>query len=292
MTQAFDFNALIAFVAVADAESFSQAAEQLHLTQPAISKRVAALERDFDARLFDRIGRGTYLTEAGRKLLPRARQMLREVMDIRRSISNLSGEVMGVLNMGTSHHIGLRRLPPLLQKYSQRFPQVKLDIRFMDSESACAAVEQGDLELAVVTLPPDPSAHLALQEVWPDPLCFVVGQGHPLAKVRSAQLAQLADYPAVLAARGTYTREILEQAMQPMDLAIQISMTTNYLETLKMLTSIGLGWSLLPETMTLDGDLAVLDIQGLRLNRSLGIVTHRQRSLSNAAREMIAICGQ
>ncbi len=287
-----DFNTLNAFVAVANAASFSQAAEQLHLTQPAVSKRVATLEHELGTRLFDRIGRSTRLTEAGHQLLPRARQMLQEVADIRRSISNLSGEVGGLLCMGTSHHIGLRRLPPMLQEYSQRFPQVKLDIRFMDSESACSAVEQGDLELAVVTLPPNPSGHLALQEIWRDPLCFVVGRGHPLVKVVSPSLEQIAEYPAVLAARGTYTREILEQAVQPMNLAIQISMATNYLETLKMLASIGLGWSLLPETMTKDGDLVVLDIRRIRLNRSLGIVTHRRRTLSNAAQEMIEICGR
>ena len=285
-----DFNTLNAFVSVAETNSFSLAAEKLHLTQPAVSKRVAMLEQEFGARLFDRIGRNTTLTEAGTKLLPRVKGILQEFADIRRSISNLAGTVGGILSMATSHHIGLRRLPPLLRQYSIDYPQVQLDIRFMDSESACVAVERGDLELAIVTLPPTPPVNLRLSQVWCDRLCFVVGKDHPLASVENPGLAALARYPAVLASKGTYTREIMESAFKPEGLDIQIGMETNYLETLKMLASIGLGWSLLPESMIRDGDLVELRIDEIQLSRPLGLVTHRSRTLSNAAEAMTEIC--
>jgi DNA-binding transcriptional LysR family regulator len=285
-----DINGLTAFVTVARSGSFSRAAGQLYLTQPAVSKRVAALEEELGIRLLDRIGRRVTLTGAGRELLPRAEAVLLEVADIRRSVSNLSGRVSGALVMGTSHHIGLRRLPPVLRAYSRAFPEVQLDIRFMDSESACTSVEKGDLELAIVTLPPQPSDKLETREIWADPLLFVVGLGHPLASHPRADLETLAHYPAVLASRGTYTREIMERALAPSGVGIRIGMETNYLETLKMLTSIGQGWSLLPETMTREGDLVTLRVEGLELSRSLGLVTHCSRTLSNAARAMIDIC--
>jgi DNA-binding transcriptional LysR family regulator len=287
-----DFNTLSAFVAVAETNSFSLAAEKLHLTQPAVSKRVAILEQQFATRLFDRIGRNTTLTEAGATLLPRVKQLLQELADIRRSVSNLAGTVGGILCMATSHHIGLRRLPPVLRQYSYEYPQVQLDIRFMDSESACTAVERGDLELAIVTLPPKPSDSLQVTEVWRDRLRFVVGKEHPLASADDPGLATLSNYPAVLVSKGTYTREIMESALRPKGLTIQIGMETNYLETLKMLASIGLGWSLLPETMTHDGDLVVLPVEELKLSRPLGLVTHRSRTLSNAAEAMAAICSR
>ena len=287
-----DFNTLNAFVSVAETNSFSLAAEKLHLTQPAVSKRVAMLEQEFGARLFDRIGRNTTLTEAGTRLLPRVKGILQEFADIRRSISNLAGTVGGILSMATSHHIGLRRLPPLLRQYSIDYPQVQLDIRFMDSESACVAVERGDLELAIVTLPPTPPINLRLSQVWCDRLCFVVSKDHPLASVENPALASLARYPAVLASKGTYTREIMESALEPRGLEIQIGMETNYLETLKMLASIGLGWSLLPESMIHDGDLVELRIDEFKLSRPLGLVTHRSRTLSNAAEAMTKICAR
>ena len=88
-----DLANLNAFIAIAEAGSFSEAAERLHLTQPAVSKRIAGLEQQLDTRLFDRLGREVSLTEAGRALLPRAYQILNVLDDTRRALTNLSGEV-------------------------------------------------------------------------------------------------------------------------------------------------------------------------------------------------------
>jgi DNA-binding transcriptional LysR family regulator len=286
-----DLHTFQIFLNAAELGSFSQAGEKLFLTQPAISKRIAALEDELDARLFDRVGRRVQLTEAGRELLPRARRLLEEMSDIRRSIGNLSGRVSGSLIMGTSHHIGLHRLPPVLKAFTRRFPEVILDIRFLDSESACRAVERGTLELGVVTLPPQSLRHLEIRPLWDDPLCFAVGRDHPLAGAPSVSLEALLTYPAVLPAPATYTREILEQALAERGLELRVGMTTNYLETLKMLAVTGLGWALLLATM-LDRELVELDFSGLRLSRRLGIVTHGKRTLSNAARAMIGNCSE
>ena len=146
------------FIAAAELKSFSLAAEQLYLTQPAVSKRVATLEAELGTTLFDRIARRVSLTEAGRALLPRAKTILREIEDSRRLISNLTGTMAGQLNIGTSHHIGLHRLPPVLRQFSKSYPDVVLDLQFMDSEAACRAVQTGDLELGIVTLPLEPLA--------------------------------------------------------------------------------------------------------------------------------------
>ena len=149
---------LQAFLAVADTGSFSRAAEQLHLTQPAVSKRIAMLEQQLDARLFDRIGRHVSLTEAGLALQPRAQQVLSLMNDTRRALSNLSSEVSGRLSIATSHHIGLHRLPPVLREFTRRHPQVSFDIQFLDSEVAYDKVLHGEIELAVITLAPEVAA--------------------------------------------------------------------------------------------------------------------------------------
>ncbi|WJW74520.1 LysR family transcriptional regulator [Thiohalobacter sp. IOR34] len=281
-----DLNSLRAFVAVAEEGSFSTAASQLHLTQPAVSKRVASLETSLGCALFDRIGRRVGLTEAGQALLPRARRILAEMEDSRRALSNLSGRVGGVLRVGTSHHIGLHRLPPVLRRYTGHFPEVELDLRFMDSEAACRAVERGELELAIVTLPPSAGPSLERIAVWPDPLSVVTAPDHPLARRRRIRPAQLAEYPAILPAESTYTRQIAEQALRPLGLDLRLGLATNYLETIKMLVSVGLGWSLLPRTM-LDGQIRAIPVTGLSLQRTLGVVRHRQRTLSNAAQRLL-----
>ena len=273
------------FIAAAELESFSLAAERLYLTQPAVSKRISALEAELGARLFDRIGRRVSLTEAGRMLLPRARDILAEIDDSRRLITNLSGEVGGRLSIGTSHHIGLHRLPPVLRQFTRRYPQVELDLRFMDSEAACRAVLAGQLELGIVTLPPDAPPELDSELVWADPLAIVAGRDHPLAGQRSITPAELTGYPAILPAAGTYTRQRLEQAFAPQGLRLNVAMTTNYLETIKMLVGVGLGWSVLPHTL-LDEELVTLGVDGIELGRELGVVRHRARTLSNAAGAM------
>jgi DNA-binding transcriptional LysR family regulator len=279
------------FITIADCGSFSQAADKLFLTQPAISKRIAQLEQELGTRLFDRIGRQTTLTEAGRILRQRAQQILLEIDDSKREIANLSGDVSGSLVLGTSHHISLHRLPPVLRSYVPQYPKVKLDIRFLDSEAACYGVQNGTLELAVITLPLEPAREIRVKKIWTDPLHIVVGHSHPLArsgknKSSSVKLADLLAHPAILPDERTFTRQLLQLAIADSGETIKVSMSTNYLETIKMLVTVGLGWSLLPETM-LDKELVTLNVRNIRLKRELGAVWHAGRTLSNACKAML-----
>ncbi|MEK6749434.1 MAG: LysR family transcriptional regulator [Pseudomonadota bacterium] len=284
-----DTATLSAFVAVAEYGSFSHAAEALFVTQPAISKRVATLEESLHAPLFDRIGRQVRLTEAGQTLLPRARHILAELRDSQQAIANLAGRVGGTLSLGTSHHIGLHYLPPVLRRFVQSFPEVALDLRFMDSEEVCRAVAHGDLEMGVVTLPPATTPPLHHTPLWRDELCVVVSIDHPLAKARSRPtLRQLAHYPAILPAHRTYTRDLIEQAFAARGVTLSAPLATNPLETIKMLVTVGLGWSVLPVTL-LDRELHVLKIPEIRLARQLGIVTHGRRTATRAAHEFRAL---
>lgn len=283
-----DIAALKAFVAVAESGSFSKAAEVVFISQPAISKRIASLETELGTPLFDRIGRKIQLTEAGAALLQRAHTILMAVEDAQRSIANLTGQVSGTLSMAASHHIGLHRLPNALKAFNQQYPQVHLDLKFMDSEGACAAIEHGDLELGVVTLPNHPSANIKTIAVWDDPLEIVVGLDHPLAKEKTIRPITLMNYPAILPGPGTITRELILNALASIRDGIEVGMATNYMEVLKMLASIGLGWSALPHTL-IDENLHILKVENLNISRQLGIVLHRERSLSNSAQAMIDI---
>ncbi|WP_416137129.1 LysR family transcriptional regulator [Halomonas sp. HK25] len=283
-----DTQSLQAFLAVAESGSFSRAAEQLHLTQPAVSKRIAVLETQIDARLFDRIGRGISLTEAGRVLLPRARQILVMMDDSRRALGNLEGSVAGSLTLATSHHIGLHRLPPLLKAYTRAHPEVRLDLHFLDSEEAYQGVLDGTLEIAVVTLAPHPDPQLEVVPVWVDRLGFVCAPDHPLAARGRLVLHELCEHDAVLPGPLTFTRGLIEARFAAAGLRLPVALSTNYLETLKMMTSIGLGWSLLPERLVA-GDLHELTIDHPPIHRPLGYLVHRSRTLSNAARAMLEL---
>ncbi|WP_227368729.1 LysR family transcriptional regulator [Halomonas sp. M20] len=283
-----DTQSLQAFLAVADNGSFSLAGEQLYLTQPAVSKRIATLEEQIGARLFDRIGRRVSLTEAGQVLLPRAREILVMVNDSRQALANLAGDIRGSLIMATSHHIGLHRLPPILKTYTQAHPEVRMDLRFLDSEQAYQGVLTGELEVAVVTLAPAPDPRLTVVPVWVDRLHFVCGKDHPLAKQGRVALTALSEHDAVLPGHLTFTRDIVLDTFAQNGLQVNVGLSTNYLETLKMMVTIGLGWSVLPETL-IDKELHRLPIELPPIERPLGYLVHKSRTLSNAARSMLTL---
>lgn len=283
-----DTPSLKAFVMVAEYKSFSVAAEKMFITQPAISKRISGLEQSLHCQLFDRIGRQVVLTESGEALLPRANNILREIEETRRAMTNLSGQVSGVLSMGTSHHIGLHRLPKVLRLFTTQYPDVEMDIKFIDSEQAYDLVMQGKLELGIVTLPLTDPTPLTARHIWEDPLSIVVGDEHPLVSIKNLTLNDLSSHTAILPSETTFTRRLVERLFNDQNLEVDVSISTNYLETIKMMVSIGLGWSVLPTAM-IDGDIRELSIPGFEVKRDLGVLYHPGHSLSNAAKAMLKL---
>ena len=281
-----DTQNLRAFLLVAESGSFSKAAKRLHLTQPAVSKRIAQLEAQLNVSLFDRIGRRISTTEAGEALLPHARAVHLELQAAQQSVRDLAGEVRGRLRLATSHHIGLHRLPPLLSFFSKAFPAVQLDIDFMDSEQAYELTLHGEVELAVVTLAPSSIVNIVTRPIWLDPLDFMVQQGTQLTRKKALGLKELSQHPAILPGLNTYTGQIVKSLFEQRSLPIQIAITTNYLETIRMMASVGLGWTVLPRSMR-DPSLATLPIRDARIERTLGAIHHEGRSLSRAAQAFI-----
>ena len=283
-----DTQQLDAFVAVAETGSFSHAAERIHLTQPAVSKRVALLEQQLNCRLFDRIARHVTLTESGKTLLPRARSILQSVSDTQQAIYDLSGKASGQLRIAVSHHIGLHRVPNLLRRYSITYPEVVLDVDFMDSEVAYREVRQGSFDVAVVTLAPESHEKIESCMVWEDPLVLVAACDHPLTQNSSLTASDLCHYPAILPGLSTYTGRMIKQFFDREGSTLKLSMTTNYLETIKIMVSVGFGWSMLPATM-LDESLSSIDCPRLSLSRQLGYIHHQDRTLSNAAQRFVTL---
>lgn len=284
-----DTQNLKAFVAVADRQSFSAAAEQLHITQPAISKRIHLLEQQLNSSLFDRVSRHVTLTESGLTLLPHARNILDTIAAARQAIADLSGEVRGQLKLVTSHHIGLHRLPQVLREYSEQYPQVELDIRFMDSAEAYTAVLHGDFDLGIITEVENEDAQICADTIWIDRMRFVTAQQHPLNKPARVSLEELAQYPALLPEKKFFTTKLVQELFVRNGLNIKINLSTNFLETIKALISAGYAWGVLPESMLLDGTLAQLQVvttekePAITLTRNLDCIYHRQRQMSNAS---------
>lgn len=289
-----DINNLKAFIEVADKKSFSRSAESLKLTQPAVSKRIAALEAELSAKLFDRVGRSVHLTEAGQVLLPSARQISLELSRIEDVICNLGKDVSGTLSIGTTEHIGTHRLPGALKPFREQYPNVNIDLRFASSQETLNNVEEGLLEVALCSLSGSQklSPKLHSTEVWSDKMVIAVANDHPLATDHALEssddisLELLLKCPAVLPRPKSATRRKIDTVLQANNLAPLVSIEANDFETIRTMASIGFGWACLPE-FQIDESLTVLTVKELQLKFSTLLVMHHERTLSRAAQAFI-----
>ncbi len=285
-----DINNLKAFIEVADKRSFSRSAETLRLTQPAVSKRIAALESELSAKLFDRVGRSVHLTEAGRVLLPSARQISAELSRIEDVICNLGNDVGGKLSIGTTEHVGTHRLPQVLKLFRENYPDVDIDLHFANSTETLKAVEEGLLEMALCSMPGQNNqrSHPKLRdiEIWSDELVIVAAKGHPLVTGDPVSLELLSKCPAILPPLRSATRKTIEDSMNHNDLRAMVSIEANDFETIRSMASIGLGWACLPK-FQVDDTLQILPVEELQLKYSVALVRHQDRTLSRAAQAFL-----
>ncbi|OAU94573.1 MULTISPECIES: LysR family transcriptional regulator [Moraxella] len=280
---------LATFVAVMQTGSISGAAEKLYITQPAVSKRIKNLEDEFGTVLFDTVGRSIIPTAAAHDLLPFVRRWLDDYEACKASLQHAKEVASGRLVIGTSHHIGLHHLAPVLKRFIQTYPAVQLEVRFVDSEEAHKAVLEGEISLAFLTLPPTYDRRLNYHTLWSDPLYFVTGTLSPLAQKSKVSLLQLAHYPAILPAANTFTSQITLAEFAKHNLRPYATMSTNPLESIRMLVSVGLGWSVLPETL-INQDLIKIDMaENIELQRHLGLVTNPNLTRSASMQALLSM---
>ncbi|MFT5521883.1 MAG: DNA-binding transcriptional LysR family regulator, partial [Enterobacterales bacterium] len=228
------------------------------------------------------------LTEAGQRLLPRAIKIIQDIEDCKRHIQQLDKNISGKLTIASSHHIGLHRLPNILKNYAKEFTDVELDFQLLESEQACEAVRTGKIELAVITLPLEPEDKLFTLKLWEDKLDCMISNDHEMNNISDITLEQLTNFPLLLPSKKTFTTQIIEQPFKDRNLKLSTVMTSNDLESLRMMVEIGLGWSILPSSMLRD-PLNKIQVKELSLSRTLGLVRHNERTLSSSAKAMISL---
>lgn len=282
-----DINNLRAFIEVADKRSFSRSAETLHLTQPAVSKRIAALETELSARLFDRVGRSVHLTEAGNVLLPSARQISAELDRIEEVICNLGKSVTGKLSIGTSPHIGVTYLAPVLKQFRVQYPDVEMDIEFNNSVKVLEDVENGIFEMGLCALHTPVGPKLREIDIWQDDMSIVVARDHPLAEEENVDLELLMKCPAVLPPAPFASRSLIDQALETKNAKANVNLEVSDFDTLCMMVKIGLGWGILPNALCNDSGLYVVKLAGVNLKRRVSLVRHQDRTLSRASQAFI-----
>lgn len=287
-----DFYQLSYFRKVAETRSISRAAEELLLTQPAVSKQIRALEEELGTRLFDRIGRKVLLTRAGENLLEHAGRILQAVREAETAVHDLSQDCSGELVIGASDHISLHRLPDVLKAYIASYPKVDLKLRCHRSETILGMVGHNQVDLGVITLPPEGHGFIA-KTIWDDPMSLVFPRQHPLAALKTVRLRDLAPYGMILPEAATTTRRMIDAAFAKKQLTANVTMEVAYIETIKVLVKVGLGVSILPDKAVEEeirqGTLARAVLHDARFSRSLGVLYLKGKFLSRPAVEFLKL---
>jgi len=219
------------FVTVADRQHMTRAAEALHLTQSAVSAAVGALEQRYGTRLFDRVGRGLVLSEAGRVFLPEARAVLSQAQNAAATLDELAGLRRGQLALFASQTVASYWLPPLMVALAQAHPQLILTLTVGNTARVAHAVIEGEAELGFVEGAVNEPA-LAHTRIGSDRLAIVAAANHPLARAPEPGWGDLTSADWVLREPGSGTRSEFEQAiaahgLDPASLNVLLELPSN-----------------------------------------------------------------
>ncbi len=281
-----DTELLKSFLTLVRLNSFTLAAKELDITQPALSKRLKRLELIIGVNLIDRDGSHLALTQAGELLKLKAPQIIGDINSSIQEIRDLSGAITGQLSIATSHYLGLHYFPAYLEQFIDQFSEVDLHLDFIDSGQAYQQVLSGDIELALVTFPHELDKRINHIPIWQEQMQIACHQDHPIAS-EANPLKALVNYDAILPPARTFPRELFEHNLKELGVNVGRVKTANYLEVIAKLVTSKMGWTILP-TEVIQSPLIALNSQSTT-KRQMGLIHRQNKSLSNAAIALIEL---
>jgi DNA-binding transcriptional LysR family regulator len=277
------------FVAVAELEHMTRAAQLLNLTQSATSAAIAALETRYAVKLFNRIGRRIELTDAGRLFVLEARAVLARASAAETVLADFADLSKGSLALAASQTVGNYWLPPLIHRYQTQYPGIRLSLAIGNTEQVAAWVIEGSADLGLIEGDIDEPA-LAVQPVADDELVLVVGAAHPWAKKRTVAPRDLKTIRWVLREHGSGTRAVFESALAKFgvaagDLDVALELPSN--EAVRSAVAAGAGATVISK-LVVTALLKTRALVALDLpleKRRFSILRHKERYQTQAVRE-------
>jgi DNA-binding transcriptional LysR family regulator len=273
------------FAAVARHLSFTRAARELHLTQPAVSQQVKLLEEEAGLPLFEKLGRKVQLAPAGEELLRYATQTLELMREATEALAAMRGLKRGVLKLGavsTAKYFA----PSLLSAFTPAYPEVTIKFGVGNREEIIAQMAANEIDLVIMGRPPrelDTNAVAFAKH----PLVIIASPDHPLAVKRRIPLKQLGTEQFLIREEGSGTRASMEHVFRERHVPFRVSMEVSSNETIKQAVMAGMGISFISaHTVGLElaaGKLVCLDIVGLPIMRDWFVMHLREKHLSPIA---------
>jgi LysR family transcriptional regulator, low CO2-responsive transcriptional regulator len=275
------------FTAAAAQLSFARAAQELHLTPPAVSLQIAELERHAGAPLFDRLGKRLYLTKAGEALLRASRDIIDKMRLLEDELSAMSGVDGGVLNVGVIS-AGDYFLATLLAEFCKLHEGVRMALSVCNREELLRLLNGNGVDLAVMSVLPPRRSGLTAAPFAAHPIVIVSSTTHPLAGMRRLSLEAIAKERFIVREQGSQTRQVMNETLQRARIKPVIALETASNETIKQTVAAGFGIAFMSAHAigyeVKERRLAVLDIEGLPIRAQWLCVHRRDKTLPAAAR--------
>ena len=284
-------DALRAFCAVVETGSFRRAAERVHRSQPAVSQQIKTLERAYGHALIQRGSNRP--TPAGSLVYDRAREILAGAENLDLALRDFDESRDVPLRIGASDTTALYFLPPVLKTFAKRVPGTRLEMMTASSGAVAQAVDEGALDLGVVTLPTDRD-DLSSSPLFDQRLVLVVPKTHPLAKRHRVSLSKLTDEAFLMLDSETRSGAALRDHFRALEFSPRIVLESGSFEVIKRYAAEGLGLSILPEMAVTKADrnrLTAVRIPGLP-SIPIGVVWRTRAYQTRAAIAFIDILGQ
>ncbi len=273
------------FECVARHLNFSRAAEELHLTQPAVSTAISQLESHAGLPLFDHLGHRVFLTEAGKVALTSARAIIRQVREAEEALSLLGGVAGGTLNVAVIS-AGNYFFPGLLAAFQQRQPNVAITLKVNNRDELLRNLADNVIDIAIMGRPPK-DADLVSAPFAPHPYAVVSRPDHPLAGKRRIAWKSLTSERMLVRERGSDNRATFDETNAERKSAVPVAMEIASNETIKQSVIAGMGLGFLSmHTIAPEQELnrlVVLDMVGFPVVRHWHVVQHRQKRLPPVA---------
>jgi DNA-binding transcriptional LysR family regulator len=289
-----DFDQLTTFVEVAKLGNFSRAGQKVFRSQSAVSAQIRQLEQEYGEKLLDRAGKSVRLTPAGEVLFEYALRLLTLRSESLRAVADQGTTPRGILAIGANEATCLYVLPDVFAEYSRLYPSVQISIYRNFSRKILQRVEDGGVDVGIVTLPVK-SPSLKVLPIYKDRLMLMVSAKNPLAKQKSVTVAEIAGQPFVFPKTG-YTRQMLDKLFRPYSSQLRVRMELPSVGMIKSFVVAGLGVSVISASFARDevraGEAKLINIEDCELWRELGIIYRADRTLPRAATAFIQLIKQ
>ena len=279
------FRQLSVFESVARNLSYTRAAEELHLSQPAVSMQIRQLEENVAMPLFEQLGKKIYLTEAGHELYHYSRVIAEQLAEAESVLGELKGLKRGKLKIAvasTANYVA----PQLLATFSQRFPTVTVSLDVTNRQALLHQLANNEIELAVMGQPPE-GLDLVAESFVENPLVVIAPVNHSLVRTKNIPLTRLQEETFLMREEGSGTRIAMERHFESEGVKIHMGMEMSSTEAIKQAVQAGLGLGVVSlHTVELELEanrLKVLDVEGFPIRRHWYIVHRKDKRLSASA---------